>query len=118
MSIKAIVNLFDFKSRLTLFLLDSIRMRKLIRKIINWCMYQKYSKKVTIIGDGVEFFRTSHISQIKGASATNIKLGKMVRIYGHLCACADGTIEIGEYSQIGPGSQIRCVNKIIIGDLL
>ena len=80
-------------------------------------MYQKYSKKVTIIGDGVEFFRTSHISLIKGASATNIKLGKNVRIYGHLSACADGTIEIGEYSQIGPGSQIRCVNKIIIGDL-
>jgi maltose O-acetyltransferase len=92
-------------------------MKKVILKIISWYMYKKWSKKVTIMGPGVKFYRTTNISLLEEASANNIRLGARARIHGDLSACADGIIEMGADSKIGPGSQIRCVNKVIIGDL-
>ena len=69
------------------------------------------------MGEGVRFYRTAHIAHAEGASAANIRIGAHARIHGSLTACADGVIEMGAESKIGPGSQIRCVNKVVIGDL-
>ena len=92
-------------------------MKKLLLKVLNWLMYQKFSKKVTILGKGVKFYRTTNISLVEGATSKNIRLGSNARIHGSLTACGDGTIEMGTDSKIGPGSQIRCVNKVVFGDL-
>ncbi len=80
-------------------------------------MYLWWSKKVTIKGNGICFYRTTHISLSEGATSNNIILKSHCRIHGSLSACAKGVIQMGEYAQIGPGSVIRCVNNVIIGDL-
>lgn len=80
-------------------------------------MYLKWSKRVTIQGMGISFYRTTHISLIEGASPNNILIGAHSRIHGNLSACANGIIQFGEYAKIGPGSIVRCVNKVVIGDL-
>lgn len=92
-------------------------MKKFILNIINRFMYLRWSKKVTIKGNGVCFYRTTHISLSEGATPNNIILNSHCRIHGSLSACAKGVIQMGEYSQIGPGSIIRCVNSVIVGDL-
>jgi len=91
-------------------------MKNVILNIINWFMYQKWSKKVTIMGEGVRFYKSTHIALLEGASPRNIHIGAHARIHGTLSACANGIIEMGVDSKIGPGSQIRCVNKVVIGD--
>jgi maltose O-acetyltransferase len=92
-------------------------MKKILLKIIDWYMYQKWSKKVTIVGKNIHFYRTTHISLLEGATKNNIRLGSHCRVHGTLAACANGVIELGANSKIGPGSILRSVNKIVIGDL-
>lgn len=92
-------------------------MRKFLKKIINWVEHLRFSKKVTIKGKGVKFYRTTHIHLIEGASPSNIILSAKCRIHGNLTSCGNGIIEIGKYAQIGPNSKILCVNRIVIGDL-
>lgn len=92
-------------------------MKKFILKLINYLMYLKWSKKTTIKGNGVCFYRTTHISLSKGATSNNIILKSHCRVHGSLSACANGVIQIGEYAQVGPESVIRCVNNVVIGDL-
>ena len=91
-------------------------MKKFLLKIVNWLMYQKWYKRVTIMGEGVQFYRTTNINLIEGATSNNIRIFAHARIHGNLSACANGVIEFGAHSKIGPGSQIRCVNKVVIGD--
>jgi len=92
-------------------------MRKLYHKITSWLMYRKWSKMVTIVGEGVKFYKTTTILHMYGASAKNIKIGAKSRIHGELAVCAKGTIEMGEYTKIGPGTKILSVNKVVVGDL-
>ena len=92
-------------------------MKKIALKVINWFMYQRWSKKVTIKGKNVTFYRTTHIALLEGATPQNIVLGAGARVYGGLSVCANGTIEMGVESAIGPGSSIKSVNKVVIGDL-
>jgi len=92
-------------------------MKRVILYIINRIMYFWWSRKVTICGTGVSFYRTTHISMIEGAGPDNIQIHSRARIHGSLSVCANGIIQIGEDAKIGPNSVIRCVNKVIIGDL-
>lgn len=91
-------------------------MKKFILKIIDRFMYLWWSKKVTIKGIGICFYRTTHVSLSEGATPNNIILKSHCRVYGSLSACANGVIQMGEYAQIGPNSVVRSVNSVIIGD--
>lgn len=91
------------------------KIKKLLMKIESIAIYRKRSKQVTIDGPGVYFHRRSRVSLIEGATSENIHIGANSRIYGTLAACSKGVITIGEHSQVGANSSLRCVAGISIG---
>ncbi len=93
-----------------------IGIKQFIQKCINRYYYSKFSKMVTILGEGVRFYKTTHINYFEGASASNVKIGAKCRLHGDLTVYGKGIIELGKYSKVGVNSKIKCVNKIVIGD--
>lgn len=91
-------------------------LKKVFNRFINYAMTNRWTKFVTINkGEKAKFYRTTHIVLSEGASPENIKIGANAQIYGNLTSCKDGKIVFGEYSKIGPGTNIMSVNKIEIG---
>lgn len=92
-------------------------MKRLLRKIYASYINRKWRKKVTILGKEVKFYKTAKVLLSCGAQPDNIVIENHVRIYGHLGSCANGTIRVGDFVQIGPGSIIRSVTQVDIGAL-
>ena len=93
-------------------------MKKIVKKIVEKILYWRWSGFVTICGKGVSFGRSTHISLNEGAKCSQITLDHDSRVFGSLVCCCNGVISIGSHSQLGPGSIIRCLNRVIIGDLV
>lgn len=74
------------------------------------------SRKVTLLSKDVGMYRTTRIYMTHGAQKSQIELDYKSRVYGVLDSQYDGRIFIGKYSQLGPNSIIRAVNKVYIGD--
>lgn len=92
-------------------------MKKIVKIVVEKLLYWRWSSFVTICGKGVSFGRSTHISLNEGAKSSQITLGQDSRVFGSLYCCCDGVISIGSHSQVGPGSIIRCLNQVIIGDV-
>lgn len=91
-------------------------MKNIIRKFLYAIYYLRWCKKVKINGNNIVFSKSSKINLLQGSNKENIVLDDNVKVYGTLSICKDGFISMGKFSQIGPGSIIRCVNKVTIGD--
>lgn len=91
-------------------------LKKIINQIFNFFYVFKWSKKVTLLGDKVHFFRSTKIQFTHGSNKDNIKIDSYARIYGRLTSCKTGKIEIGKHSHIGPDTKILSVNSIRIGE--
>lgn len=65
---------------------------------------------------GGEVFSSTVIKLTGSAKPSNIVLSESSRLYGHITVCDEGQFVLGRWSQIGPNSIVRCVDKIIIGD--
>lgn len=92
-------------------------MKKILLHIIDWLCYQKWSKHVTLLHKDVSFYRSTRISCFEGSGKNNIILDYKSRIHGTLMSCSSGIISVGKYAQVGPGSVIRAVNRVEIGDM-
>ncbi len=88
---------------------------KLILKFICLLQLIRYRSKIQMRGSNIVLGRHSSIRTSNGA-ARCIELNNHVHVYGNLRCCGDGIIKIGAYSQLGPNSTIRCVNKVFIGE--
>ena len=93
-----------------------MRIRDFVIAILDRFALLKCSRKVTLLSQDVGLYRTTRVYLSHGANKNNIELDFKSRIYGVLAAQYDGHIFIGKYSQLGPNSIIRAVNKVYIGD--
>lgn len=93
-----------------------MRIRKVIAIVSYKIAYFRWRKKVTLLHKDVCFYLSTRISLSEGADKSNIVLDYKSRIHGTLSACSNGMISIGKYSQLGPGSTVRSVNSVRIGD--
>ena len=90
-------------------------LKGIIRNIASALYDIKFRRKAIVMG-GVKFGRHTAISSSYGATIKNIELNHHSHIYGSLHAYHDGIIKIGAYSQIGPGSEIRSVQEVMVGE--
>lgn len=61
-------------------------------------------------------YLSTKITFTGSASASQIYLSDTSRLHGSISVCDSGRVSIGEYSQVGPNSIIRCVESVSIGD--
>ena len=87
----------------------------LITKIISSYYHLKYRNKIHFFGSNIVLGRHAKISTDYGVKQC-IELNHHTHIYGNLCCCNNGKITIGAYSQLGPGSVIRSVGSVVIGN--
>lgn len=90
--------------------------RKILAAISYKIAYYKWRNKVTLLHKDVSFYRSTRITLSEGADKSNIEIDFKSRIHGTLSACSKGKIYFGKYSQLGPGSVVRSVNSVRIGD--
>ena len=91
-------------------------MRKFISRLLSFIMMKRFRKKVSPGSRKTIFYRSTKINLLEGAKRENIILSDHSRIHGTISVCASGIVKIGKYAQVGPGSVLRSVNSIIIGD--
>ena len=91
------------------------QLKRLVSSIYGSIIYRIRARKVTIIGHDVLFHRNSRISLTLGASPRNISIDSCSKIYGTISCCRNGIVAIGKYSQLGPNSSIRCINRVSVG---
>lgn len=91
-------------------------MKKTVRFILNLILRWKYSRIITLKGKNQKFNRGSSISMRFGAKKEQIVFEKDVLFFGEIILHGNkGRVYMGEYSKIGNGSSIQCVNSIFIG---
>lgn len=73
-------------------------------------------KMMTLLDDSPRFHLSSSIDLRNGSTSKNILIGKGVWMYGVLRSSSGGIIKMGDFTKIGPGSSLVCVDKITIGD--
>ena len=90
-------------------------MKSILRKIQNYFIFKKLSKKVTLIGKGHTFSKLSMITNRDGTTKNDIVLKANVTMLGHIVSASKGNVVMEKYSKIGPNSKIYAVNSITIG---
>ena len=50
-----------------------------------------------------------------GSTPKDIELGEYVTLYGTIQSQSGGKVKMGDYTRIGRGSSIRCLENIVIG---
>lgn len=80
-------------------------------------LYKAYvfKKRATLLGVNYIFGKYSGISLSDGSKSTDIVIYDHVWIYGILQSQNNGKITMEEYTKIGYGTIIRCVNSVTIG---
>lgn len=92
-------------------------MKRYIHKILNYLYSKKWRKKISSSNkEQINFYRTSRVNFIYGATAKNIVIKGYARIHGTLQVCKDGKIYMGKFTQLGPGSKIFSLDSVIVGD--
>jgi acetyltransferase-like isoleucine patch superfamily enzyme len=72
--------------------------------------------RVTLIDGGHRFHHNSRVELKSGSNSSCIQLGSNTWMYGVLRSSNGGKIIFGEYTRIGSGSEVLCVNNIVIGN--
>ena len=90
-------------------------MKKILDKVIIECLSYYIRKKVCLVGKGQRFSKTSGISFLDGSCRDDIILERNVDMYGILQTSNHGKIIFHEYSKIGSGCKVLCVNRVEIG---
>lgn len=92
-----------------------LRMKAILKQLLNLYFKLIFSKKAVFEGRGHKFGRFSSIILAYGAKKSQIVLYDNVKLYGNLTVQGNGIITMGSYSKIGAKSSIQCVNKVSIG---
>lgn len=89
---------------------------KTLKKIINRKKIYKIKKKYQL-DDTCLVYPSFTCYLIEGSTLTDISIGKKCILAGQLVSAYNGKITLGDYSQIGSGTIIRCMEKVVIGEL-
>ena len=84
-----------------------------IKKILRYPRIVMIKKRFT--GKG-SVYLTTRIVFSGTANKSNIYLSTTSRVHGCITVCDTGQVYVGNYSQVGPNSVIRCVDSVRIGD--
>ena len=87
-------------------------MKKFLKKIINSFIKWHYRESVTIIGENHKLYYSTKIHKTQDSE---IVLHSNTRIHGLISCRFGGKVEMGPWSQLGPGSKILCSNSVSVG---
>ena len=69
----------------------------------------------TFIGDGQACIPSARIHLVGGSTKDDVVIHAHCDVFGKLISYRNGKIVMNEWSKIGPGSTIHCVNRVEIG---
>lgn len=90
-------------------------MKRILSVLIQYFYRRKCVKSAKLIGEGQKFNTHSKIRLLDSAKSDQIVINRNVDMYATINVANKGTVYLGEYSKIGVGSKILCVNKVYIG---
>lgn len=76
--------------------------------------YRFLNRNKAVFNNSIILSNTSYFGLIDGAKRAQIRIGPDSLMFGRLVACDKGIIDIKKNVIIGSGSQVRCVNRVII----
>ncbi len=91
-------------------------MLKALKKYYNRRKIYKIKKKYQL-DDSCHVYSSFVCHLIEGSVRADVSIGKKCILAGQLVSAFNGKITFGDYSQIGPGSIVRCMDKVVIGEL-
>lgn len=92
-----------------------VLLKKLVNKALLNSKIGKLSKLCSLTGEMHTWGLGSSIQLQWGSSPNDIILESHAEMYGKLISINHGKILMGEWSKLGEGSVVYCVNKVVIG---
>lgn len=90
--------------------------RKYIKQIVCYLLYNKLKKKVTLLGTHYRVGLHAVVSFRDGSCKSDITIGNNVDVYGRLYTQSHGKIVIGNSCRIGLNVTIRSVELVSLGN--
>jgi acetyltransferase-like isoleucine patch superfamily enzyme len=91
-------------------------LKKIIQKILLYYRIKRLKKNVANIPYGFLCGKYTRIIIDHGSRSEDINLNDFCAIFGKLHSCNHGIIKIGKHVLLNSTSEIRSVNKVIVGD--
>ena len=88
-------------------------MKTIAKKLISIILLWYYRKKIVCVGKNQKFYKSTRIIV---SNKNDVVIHENARIHGTIVVKFGGKIELGKYSQLGPGSRLLCMQGIRIGD--
>ena len=76
---------------------------------------RRMATQATLRGKRYNFEPGSHIMLSASSTPKDIELGEFVTLYGTIQSQSGGQVVMGDYTRLGKGSIIRCVERVSVG---
>lgn len=88
---------------------------RILKRIYLKVIHCRLNRSAILNGKNIGLGRYSSVSLIDGAKKSQVIINDHVDMLGSITVADNGFVEMQEYSKIGAGTKILCVNKVIVG---